>query len=266
MTHSPPENPAQFRGKTLTPVSPKPVHFPSPSNIPILEQSMDPSFNESAAVAQATPASFQQDNTYRQYMPSSTNIGTGSLQAQDALVGGITSTDGGANAYGVEGSNGPDTTSTIQQSLSTQFPTNSASNDLAQDQNSSYDPTAFAQGAHTQAAAPEPSVNNGNAGVDFQSLLDQLSASTSAGVPQDALVSPNSTLPSHPNLPPRPPPQEKPATHPNFAPDDDIRSYHPHSQKNPSASLPFKPNLLTSGALRSSPACEASSHVIDARC
>jgi hypothetical protein len=32
-------------------------------------------------------------------------------------------------------------------------------------------------------------------------------------------------------LPPRPPPQEKPAIHPNYAPDEDIRSYHyPHIQ------------------------------------
>jgi hypothetical protein len=33
------------------------------------------------------------------------------------------------------------------------------------------------------------------------------------------------------NLPPRPPAQEKPVTHPNYNPHDDIRSYHPHNQK-----------------------------------
>jgi hypothetical protein len=42
---SPPEEPLDFRGKSLTPQSPKPLRFPSPSTIPILERQMDPSMN-----------------------------------------------------------------------------------------------------------------------------------------------------------------------------------------------------------------------------
>lgn len=46
MSGTPPESPEQFRGKTLSPVSPKPLYYPSPSNVPILGASMDPSFSE----------------------------------------------------------------------------------------------------------------------------------------------------------------------------------------------------------------------------
>lgn len=88
-------------------------------------------------------------------------------------------------------------------------------------------------------------------GVNIQALLDNLSppiATTSSSqgeipaakdspvVSIDALKPGNEVLPSsggltaHPNLPPRPPPQEKPTTHAGYSPQDDIRSYHPHNQ------------------------------------
>lgn len=41
---SPPEGP-EHRTDTLSPVSPKPVHFPAPSNIALLENQMDPAFD-----------------------------------------------------------------------------------------------------------------------------------------------------------------------------------------------------------------------------
>ncbi|KAI9886636.1 MAG: U3 snoRNP protein [Watsoniomyces obsoletus] len=61
-TSSPPEVP-EFRGKTLTPVSPRPVHVAEPSNIPVLENQIDPAFNETSAhinphgSRQSTPSS-----------------------------------------------------------------------------------------------------------------------------------------------------------------------------------------------------------------
>lgn len=48
MTPSPPDEAIHFRGKTLTPESPRPMHIPEPSNIPILENQMDPVFNDTA--------------------------------------------------------------------------------------------------------------------------------------------------------------------------------------------------------------------------
>lgn len=47
MTPSPDEA-LHFRGKTLTPVSPRPLHIPEPANIPVLENQMDPIFNDTS--------------------------------------------------------------------------------------------------------------------------------------------------------------------------------------------------------------------------
>lgn len=119
--------------------------------------------------------------------------------------------------------------------------------------------------------------NGAGPGVDFQALLDNLAnaaASSSASTAQadpsqapidafystqpapgtDGITSPTSvSLPSHAGLPPKPPPQNKPATHPNYTPNDDIRSYHPHSGgKPPGAAYRSQalPQLLTaSGAV-----------------
>ena len=44
-----PEDMPEYRGKTLTPVSPRPVHVSEPSNIPVLEKQIDPAFNETSA-------------------------------------------------------------------------------------------------------------------------------------------------------------------------------------------------------------------------
>ncbi|KAJ5960573.1 Nucleotide-binding alpha-beta plait [Penicillium vulpinum] len=48
MTPSPPDEALHFRGKTLTPESPRPLHIPEPSNIPVLENQMDPIFNDTS--------------------------------------------------------------------------------------------------------------------------------------------------------------------------------------------------------------------------
>ncbi|KAJ5735210.1 uncharacterized protein N7483_000335 [Penicillium malachiteum] len=48
MTPSPLDEALHFRGKTLTPESPRPLHIPEPSNIPVLENQMDPVFNDTS--------------------------------------------------------------------------------------------------------------------------------------------------------------------------------------------------------------------------
>ncbi|KAK3044343.1 hypothetical protein LTS18_001528, partial [Coniosporium uncinatum] len=62
MPFSPPAEAPEFRGKTLTPVSPKPLLFPTPSNIPILEQQMDPNFNDKVSSGDYS-AEFQTNNS-----------------------------------------------------------------------------------------------------------------------------------------------------------------------------------------------------------
>ncbi|KAI9787760.1 MAG: hypothetical protein M1839_000292 [Geoglossum umbratile] len=114
-----------------------------------------------------------------------------------------------------------------------------------------------------QAKADEAAdVSNG--GVNFQTLLDNLSPSSVSAPTAESLValstahsaanpsfprsgsiqSPAPALSTHSTLPPRPPPQAKPATHPSYSPEDDIRSYHPHNNTpgTTAFSQPHQPN------------------------
>ena len=100
---------------------------------------------------------------------------------------------------------------------------------------------------------PSNSDANGD-GVNYQALLDNLSSSASAASPAENLslvttapssvfnapspsgaLTPIATLPIPTGLPPRPPPQEKPAIHPNYTPGEDIRSYHNPPPQNSNA-------------------------------
>ena len=48
MTPGSPDEALHFRGKTLTPESPRPVHIAEPANIPVLQHQMDPIFNDTS--------------------------------------------------------------------------------------------------------------------------------------------------------------------------------------------------------------------------
>jgi hypothetical protein len=95
-------------------------------------------------------------------------------------------------------------------------------------------------------------------GVNYQSLLDNLSQSTSTAPAAESLAAPTTAepieanaqshieaekpLPTAAGLPPRPPPQEKPSIHPSYSANESIRSYHqlPNSNTNTS---PFSNQL-----------------------
>lgn len=97
-------------------------------------------------------------------------------------------------------------------------------------------PVQSALGAHYQTEAA--AVGN----VDVQALLDSLTPSATnapsghyaSQLPSQSAQPQGSASASLPqpasNLPPRPPAQDRPATHPNYDPSDDIRSYHPGGQ------------------------------------
>ena len=101
-----------------------------------------------------------------------------------------------------------------------------------------------------------PAVNGD--GVNYQALSDNISSCASTAVPAENAISinttpssifhapspsstqtPIATLPIPAGLPPRPPPQEKPAIHPNYTPGEDIRSYHNPPPQNPNAPAPY---------------------------
>ncbi|KAF2738033.1 hypothetical protein EJ04DRAFT_574262 [Polyplosphaeria fusca] len=256
---SPPQEAEHVRGKTLTPESPKPVHYPSPSNIPILEKQMDPMFND-PALSIGTPASFQSypHPTQSPSAPSSAAPYYAEQQAAPDLQHAMTQASdySQSTAYGSGlPSQAQDTTSIQSVSSQAQAPTapyREANSTPGQDNRTQfslpYDPNSFAA-LQNNAQPPQgnfyPAQANLGGTVNIQALLDTLSTPANSAVferyatPSMNQPSPGQTpissLPAAPNLPPRPPAQDKPTTHPNYNPNDDIRSYHPHSQKAPNA-------------------------------
>jgi hypothetical protein len=252
MISSPPEEAEHIRGKTLTPESPKPQYYPSPSNIPILEMQMDPLLNE-PALSIGTPASFQYpQQTHTPSAHSSTSY-YADQQSVHHPQNGSASGPAGASASGLaqmsayNGASGAQTQNTpSNHSFSAQeqpAPSpHDAASATAHESRPAY-PFAYDASAY---AAQQPQAQSGASDqylppIDVQALLDTLSTPANNGnssqfsapamPPQPAQPqgASSSTLPAAPNLPPRPPPQAKPTTHPNYNPNDDIRSYHPHS-------------------------------------
>ncbi|KAK7527973.1 putative arginine/serine-rich splicing factor [Phyllosticta citriasiana] len=295
-TRSPPVEPEEFRGQTLTPVSPKPIHYPAPANIPVLEKQMDPVFNDTAT--HYPPDDALQDQVSNHSSSDSLYADQPNAADQQHNQSGApapvnAADDEYARSLEFEDGQGADNQDTSKiESFAPQpshipadAPSDAAFAPSQAGQAASYQPfepypnaTAASNNQASVAhggIAQEPS--NGTAaqntsnegGVDFQALLDNLS---NASVPPDPaaahavsqpqmpaasaaaapLKSPTtSALPGNPNLPPRPPPQEKPATHPNYTPGEDIRSYHPHAQKNSASTYRNQsglPPLMTSGA------------------
>ena len=262
MTYSPPQQAEHIRHQQLTPESPRPQQIPSPANIPILslDKQMDPVFDESAYNTQnATPtypsaASHTLNvpaNTAPQFADQSQSHASGFQDGGAQSAGGFAQTGGPPSAYsGAPGTQTQDTSSIQNYSASHQTGASSTHDaQAAQSQNTSAYPYAHnnaypaqpapvqsAQGAHYQTEATA----GGN--VDVQALLDSLTPSAN-NAPSGQYASQLSSHFAQPqgsasaslpqpasNLPPRPPAQEKPATHPNYDPSDDIRSYHPGSQ------------------------------------
>ncbi|PVH97676.1 hypothetical protein DM02DRAFT_73776 [Periconia macrospinosa] len=266
----------------LTPESPKPLHYPSPSNIPILEKQMDPMLGE-PAISIGTPASYlPQTHTPSVHSTASyyadpqsaqniqnaaaavaPSVGSAAAAAVAPSVGSAaaaaTATYSQSSAYNGPGgaqSQQPPSSLHSTQNYSIQQPQSSyrdAQSAPAQDTRSAYpyahDANAYT--SHAQTASNIPS-------VDVQALLDQLSSPSNnaaqfaaSPMPHESAQShgnsPTTSLPAAANLPPRPPPQEKGATNPNYNPNDDIRSYHPHSGHRASSQLPPATNTGNAG-------------------
>ena len=132
-------------------------------------------------------------------------------------------------------------------------------------------PPQDAPTANGQAPAdPEPTANGEghpqspkhlvmDQGVNYDTLLESLSPSTSVAPSAESIASsttanppessfiprpssseqPLSALPLPPGLPPRPPPQEKPAIHPNYNAKNDISTFHFPQSQNTNAQSPL---------------------------
>ncbi|KAF2851243.1 hypothetical protein T440DRAFT_517703 [Plenodomus tracheiphilus IPT5] len=253
MTSSPPETAEFIRHQSLSPASPRPQNVPSPANIPILVEQMDPNFNEPSSYSNdtTTPAQYPPQSqtpnaptSAPYYADQSTASNAHSLEAQGAGVG-VSGGDAQAAAYyGMGSLNSQAHDTSTYQNYTAQHQAHAASGQDAHTAHPYPHDNAYAQQASAQSAqgAYYQTPAQASTNVDVQALLDSLTPATNHGPsgqyavpqmsPQSAQAQANaSSLPTSTNLPPRPPAQDTPATHPNYNPSDDIRSYHPHSQQ-----------------------------------
>jgi hypothetical protein len=254
---SPPQEAEHIRHQQLTPESPRPQIVPSPANIPILELQMDPNFHESAHNngGIATPASQFASHSQTPNPLASTpyfSDPTAAAGQQSVSAQGV---EGAMQGYAQSAPYGQaqDTSAAAAASasihnFSAQLQSHAAAAHDApppgQDHHSAYQfahDSAYggqqalaqsAQGAHYQTEGATA------VSVDVQALLDSLTPSAHNApsgqytvlqmTPQSAQAHSNASAAS---LPPRPPAQDQP----NYNPNDDIRSFHPHSQQASSA-------------------------------
>lgn len=311
MTSSPPAEAPHYRGKSLSPASPIPLHIPEPSNIPVLQNQIDPIFNLMSTHLAQHSSSTNVDPSQHNFgikFPPSDPVGADSafLIPGESLQDGQSPKSDGDDGY-IMG---------LEKELLQEQESEQASNDTLQNQSSSsvpqptstaaaYDPFSIPtqyehQLLHTSQdqnpseepihqspipyeppqdipITPGPTTtthdslkgisihvqNQGtdvNGGVNYQALLDNLSSPSNTAPSTEIITSVKTaaaselpgaaqtsniesviaTLPIPVGLPPRPPPQEKPAIHPNYTPGDDIKSYHhPHTQASNSSHTPY---------------------------
>jgi hypothetical protein len=263
MTYSPPQQAEHIRHQQLTPESPRPQQVPSPANIPILslDKQMDPIFAESAYNSQhATPAPQYPSAASHTLNPPASTASQSQSQSQYAHQshmsgfheGGGPGQSAGSGAYGgavgTQMQTQTQDTSSIQNYAAPHHTGAPAPHD-AQPQTLPYHTAYPAQPVPFQSDQPAHYQTEAAAAgnVDVQALLDsltpsaihappgnyasQMSASQMSAQSAQPQGSASASLPQPTsNLPRRPPAQEKPVTHPNYDPSDDIRSYHPGTQ------------------------------------
>ncbi|QDS77855.1 hypothetical protein FKW77_000131 [Venturia effusa] len=269
MSATPPQEAAEFRGNSHTPVSPKPSYFPSPANIPILEAQMDPTFNEtmmqtmhpdtfSATTSPATQFDYATapGNVADQSAQSTANAqGIDSAQEDDGSDGFVSIQEVEEQYPDHEDNSNVD----VSQGATTSLPQAPVSSSEAVqatpatqstsgvDHASFEPPTATADDSVKQEAnthtdpRQNPLPTQNTATLDLDAILAGLEKQAQVNLVKASPVNSNTTplqqtktelsaLPPNPNLPPKPPAQD-PASQSNFTPSSDIRSYHPHNQK-----------------------------------
>lgn len=276
MTPSPPDEALHFRGKTLTPESPRPLHIPEPANIPVLENQMDPVFNDTSTYErseydqhQQQPQSQPQENGWSG-VPKGGQDGlsreTGSSQQQQprnpvmndmsvSVSNFYSSHHAGSEQGGhvnpeqahPNASHSHAPVVPVSQGYATASEIDTASNPV---QSARVDDAKEGAGSHA-------------AGVNFQTLLDNLSHPPARAAANPPPLAEGSSLHQAPNdesiqgLPARP--YQDPSIQPNY-PSSDDPSYHHHpapttttssayaAQSSNHAQQPFPPSMAPGGA------------------
>ncbi|KAL6253288.1 nuclear polyadenylated RNA-binding protein 3 [Rhinocladiella similis] len=232
-TSPPPE--AQRFGRSQTPESPRPVHIPEPSNIPVLLNQMDPVFNDTATY------NIPHNQTFSPYSDPARNMTETNLEGQDAvehfLRGAEEKTARLDSAPDVNGQNshqdatvGSTLLSALANSATYQQSSQTPENIQpvpGQPQDGPYSVQESGQQAtNVQANTGNASVETGSepvktnaqssqGGVDYQSLLDSIAQSASTAPAREPVSAPTTatslvdpgpqSLPPAPGLPPKPP-------------------------------------------------------------
>ncbi|OQO08156.1 hypothetical protein B0A48_06950 [Cryoendolithus antarcticus] len=249
----------------LSPASPKPIHFPAPADIPVLDKMMDVGFNQTethmddpATRNTELRAGAWQDPDAPSEEVADGNVATkeGAMAQQDRAAGSGEHISAVDDAYTTTTTEPADVLSVLEDAA--------AESVTYLDQTASTtDPTSLHADltySAPDAIAAQPTAFSLNANVDVQALLSTLRTST-ANTPVTN-VEPNNPplnvattattatpiqaqanvpgLDSSPvsiaglgapplGLPPRPPPQEQPLINANYAHSQHIRDYHPHA-------------------------------------
>jgi hypothetical protein len=288
--------------RSQTPESPRPLHIPEPSNIPVLQNQMDPVFNDTTTYdirpnSQPSTGISDKLQDFEASAPNKTtgslfdNVGQHGLAARNEaafesnhqsahMLSGNQFTENKPISQNLSDTFSNADPSTTQPAL-LQNPPSAAPQTYLPQQDSSYrgESDAFSpiqssvrplDDQNDKAQGPLQVQSNGagdqttrrseasyndlqstaqsqdhplaDGGVNYQTLLDNLSQSTATATAAANLTAPTSAEPIEANaishieaekplppaagLPPRPPPQEKPAIHPNYSANESIRSYH----------------------------------------
>ncbi|KAJ9638080.1 uncharacterized protein PV06_04937 [Exophiala oligosperma] len=232
-TSPPPE--AQRFGRSQTPESPRPVHIPEPSNIPVLLNQMDPVFNDTATY------NIPQNQTFSPYSDPARNMTEKNHEEQDAVekfLRGAEEENARLNpASELNGQNFQDD-ATVESTLLSALANSAAYQQPSQTPNDTQAvPSQLQDGSHSgqesgqQATNVQADTNNANVetgsepvqtnaqssqgGIDYQSLLDSISQSASTAPAQESVSAPTTatsfvdpgpqSLPPAPGLPPKPP-------------------------------------------------------------
>ena len=305
----PPPEATHFNGTALSPASPVPIHIPEPSNIPVLQNQIDPVFNLMSTHMEqpiAPSSMMTETRTVHDHAPSVTLPATSWTEADNKLANNADiqvdreSEEEESSDYDMvdedelEDMNEKQDSNTLHNHssssvvhsiavneippLHTQTQSAPSVSDLSQrpledcfqsitprePSQDAPEPRSPTTTAHENAEKrdidmPESDTDVTNGGVNYDALLDNLSPSTATApiaestvsittaAPTDASTAakpssaetPIAAIPLPAGLPPRPPPQEKPAIHPNYTPGEDIRSYHYPQTQSSTAHKPY---------------------------
>ena len=247
MSSSTPPIEAQRFGRSQTPESPRPLHAPQPSSIPVLNNQMDPVFNDTATYNIPSNNPFSPSSEHHRTFPDSSAEDHDPVQsffrgaeAESSLSRELTKVDQSdtttqaTTTHPTEPSSlslPADHTNLFSPSAASELPGSIPAQSLQPDAAfapvvNEEEPTQFvdvqavpsSSSTQHQSLKPpaQPEATNEGA-VDYQSLLDNIVQSTSTAPAGDSLTAtitepPDvgqiaSSLPSNPGLPPKPPPQ-----------------------------------------------------------